>query len=207
MNIAAYYSRFSELYDVRNETTMHVSAGAVDKFVSALRPNSHILDAGCGPGKEASYFKSKGHRITGVDISPGMVARFQEKLPDSAAIVGDVTSMPQFSDQTFDALFCGNVLLHLNADNGKTALCEYKRVLKKRGLLFVATMCGDGTSDTYTHMSARELGLDPIYFYYWQRGDLVQYLRQTGFSVIFEDTVKPYEHRPSILSLTCRKDD
>ncbi len=204
MNLAEYYNKFSELYDVRNETTLFVSPVAVDRFVSELRTPSHILDAGCGPGREASYFHSHGHKISGIDLSPGMIERFHKRLPDAQALVGDVTSLPQFPAETFDAVFCGNVLLHLDADRGKAALKELARVIKRAGILFLATMIGDGTSDTYTHMSARELGLESIYFYYWKRDELLRVIEQLGFSVIFENQDKPYAHRPEIFSLVCR---
>jgi SAM-dependent methyltransferase len=49
------------------------------------RPNSSVLDLGCGPGAHAIGFARLGHRVTGVDSSPRLLDRAR-----SAARAGDV---------------------------------------------------------------------------------------------------------------------
>lgn len=38
-----------------------------------LPKNAHILDAGCGSGRDAKYFQSQGHNVTAFDASEEMI--------------------------------------------------------------------------------------------------------------------------------------
>jgi SAM-dependent methyltransferase len=46
---------------------------------AALPPDSHVLDAGCGPGIVAESFLAAGHRVHGVDLAGEMVRRARER--------------------------------------------------------------------------------------------------------------------------------
>ncbi|MFG0816357.1 class I SAM-dependent DNA methyltransferase [Raoultella sp. FYR_9] len=49
----------------------------LDTFLARVRPDGHILDIGCGNGTPvAAYFIRRGYRVTGIDASPTMIARF-----------------------------------------------------------------------------------------------------------------------------------
>nr|HMS57161.1 methyltransferase domain-containing protein [Fimbriimonadaceae bacterium] len=39
-----------------------------------LLPGSHLLDMGCGTGRHAIEFAKRGFKVTGVDLSEGMLA-------------------------------------------------------------------------------------------------------------------------------------
>lgn len=64
---------------------------------SALPADSHVLDAGCGPGLVAEAFLEAGHRVTGVDLSAEMVARARARC----ARFGD---RARFAQQRLDAV-------------------------------------------------------------------------------------------------------
>ena len=55
-------------------------------------------------------------------------------------IKGDLTKQP-FSDNSFDRIFCISTLEHLNKEEILSAAREFKRVLKKDGLLIVTVDC------------------------------------------------------------------
>lgn len=46
----------------------------------ASDPPNHVLDACCGTGLMTAELVSRGHRVTGVDTSPAMLARARERL-------------------------------------------------------------------------------------------------------------------------------
>jgi SAM-dependent methyltransferase len=52
-----------------------------------LRAKSHILDLCCGPGLYTEPLLARGHRVTGVDLSPAMLARAAEACVAWAARV------------------------------------------------------------------------------------------------------------------------
>jgi cyclopropane fatty-acyl-phospholipid synthase-like methyltransferase len=43
-------------------------------------PGVHVLDVGCGTGSLSLLLAKQGHQVTGVDLSPGMVADAERKL-------------------------------------------------------------------------------------------------------------------------------
>ena len=63
--------RYSEFYDI--EMTNFDSD--LEFYTSALPENVDILELGCGSGRLSRALASRGHRVTGVDISSEMLAR------------------------------------------------------------------------------------------------------------------------------------
>jgi len=70
-----------------------------------------VLDLGCGTGSLSLLASGWGHRVTGVDLSPGMVGLARAKLAgrDAVFLVGDVAA-PPVGEQRFDVLLCRHVL-------------------------------------------------------------------------------------------------
>jgi len=50
-------------------------------FLQDLKPKAHILDAGCGSGRDSLYFKEQGYQITAFDISKKMCDFASSSLP------------------------------------------------------------------------------------------------------------------------------
>lgn len=70
-----------------------------------------ILDLGCGTGSLSLLASERGHRVTGIDLSPRMVDLARAKLAgrDVVFLVGDA-AIPPVGEQRFDVLLCRHVL-------------------------------------------------------------------------------------------------
>ncbi|MET9764397.1 class I SAM-dependent methyltransferase [Streptomyces sp. NPDC006372] len=70
-----------------------------------------VLDLGCGTGSLSLLAAEQGHRVTGVDLSPAMVALARRKLAgrDAVFLVGDA-ARPPVGEQRFDAVLVRHVL-------------------------------------------------------------------------------------------------
>lgn len=82
----------------------------VDFIVDELNlpPGSQILDVGCGTGRHSIELARRGYRMTGVDISTGMLNEAQREA-DKAGVKIDLmhADASQFkSDKEFDAAIC-----------------------------------------------------------------------------------------------------
>ena len=82
----------------------------VDFIVEELNlpPGSHILDVGCGTGRHSIELARRGYRMTGVDISTGMLNEAQREA-DKAGVKIDLirADASQFkSVKEFDAAIC-----------------------------------------------------------------------------------------------------
>jgi SAM-dependent methyltransferase len=73
-----------------------------------LQPGEAILDVGCGTGRHAVELARRGCRVTGLDVSPGMLAQARQAAAAAQVAVdfrqADATD---FSFETpFDAVIC-----------------------------------------------------------------------------------------------------
>jgi SAM-dependent methyltransferase len=93
-----------------------------------------VLDLGCGTGSLSLLAAEQGHRVTGVDLSPAMVARARAKLAgrDAVFLVGDAAT-PPVGEQLFDAVLVRHVLWTL-PDPGRV-LRHWRGLLRPGGRL------------------------------------------------------------------------
>ena len=104
-----------------------------------------LLDVGCGQchwTRIVSSFLGEGSVVTAVDSDPKWAREnenlrefFAGKKIDFRIEKADVLNLP-FADDSFDAVTCQTVLIHL--ENPMDALREMKRVLKPMGILICA---------------------------------------------------------------------
>lgn len=70
-----------------------------------LTDEMKILDLGCGTGLDAQLYRPFAKKLTGVDISPKMVEKAEEKNIYDALDVFDVLQNWNFTKQ-FDLIYC-----------------------------------------------------------------------------------------------------
>jgi ubiquinone/menaquinone biosynthesis C-methylase UbiE len=120
------------------------------------RPELDALDAGCGTGFLSFELAGRGHRVTGVDFAPGMIAEARRKATERALPVrfeeGDAEQLP-FPAASFDLVISRHVLWTL--PHPEAAIDEWKRVLRPGGRLVIVDSQLDGGSTPPTAQNAR----------------------------------------------------
>ncbi|QBD78520.1 class I SAM-dependent methyltransferase [Ktedonosporobacter rubrisoli] len=108
-----------------------------------IRPESRILELGCGPGflwRNNQDRLPSNWEITLSDFSAGMLQEAQNNLSESSHAfifrVIDAQRIP-FEDQSFDAVIANHMLYHI--PDREKALSEIQRILKPGGLFYAAT--------------------------------------------------------------------
>ncbi|MFJ8148267.1 class I SAM-dependent methyltransferase [Streptomyces sp. NPDC096048] len=93
-----------------------------------------VLDLGCGTGSLSLLAAERGHRVTGVDLSPAMVALARAKLAgrDAVFLTGDAAA-PPVGERRFDAVLVRHVLWTL-PDPGRV-LRHWRELLRPGGRL------------------------------------------------------------------------
>jgi SAM-dependent methyltransferase len=93
-------------------------------------PGRATLEIGCGEGRVARDLASLGHRVTGIDSSPTLLAAARELQPDADFVPADAADLP-FPDESFDLAVSYNSLMDI--DDMPGAVREAARVLEPGG--------------------------------------------------------------------------
>lgn len=102
--------------------------------------NSHILDIGCGMGREAFALYDMGFKVTAVDISEPILAKAKQLAIESKRkiefVLTNGLNLP-FGDDVFDIIIMWSQTFGLfyGEENQIHILKECRRVLKKGGVL------------------------------------------------------------------------
>ena len=81
----------------------------VSEILKSTSPNAQsvIADIGCGTGHHVHHLADEQHlNVTGVDLSPAMVAKAREKYPSLQYKVGDAMDARLFQDQSLTHVTC-----------------------------------------------------------------------------------------------------
>jgi len=111
---------------------------------------SHILDLGCGTGRDTTAFASAGFDVTGVDAARSGL-RIARTTLDERGLKVDLTAADApylpFRDCSFDAVYCFGLLHEFTGeqrrDDARTVASEALRVLVPDGLLVLTVLAGD----------------------------------------------------------------
>ncbi len=98
-----------------------------------------ILELGCGTGQLAQHMMEAGFVVSAIDLAPANVAAAVARGIDAS--VADFAELP-FEDESFDAAFGFNSLLHVPPDELQEVLIEIRRVLRAGGLLLIVVWGG-----------------------------------------------------------------
>lgn len=111
-----------------------------DRLVRLAAPlaGRRVLDLACGTGDLAFAAAEEGAEVTGLDLTPRMIALAKEKARGNPApspvrfLVGDMMALP-FPTASFDVVTTGYGLRNVPVIEG--AIAEIHRVLKPRGVM------------------------------------------------------------------------
>lgn len=103
------------------------------------RDGGAVLDVATGTGLVAERLLTAGHRVTGLDQSPDMLALARERFGDTVDLVqASATDLP-FPDEAFDHLTFTYLLRYVD-DPGAT-LAELARVVRPGGTIANLEFC------------------------------------------------------------------
>ncbi len=138
ISTAEGYDGWAPRYDAPRNLMLEREQAMLHPILDGL-PVGDALDVACGTGRHAAHLAALGHRVIGVDTSPGMLAVAREKLPDADFHLADWQELP-LPDDHVDVVVCGLALTHAR-DLGPV-FAEFARVLRPGGHLVVSDSRG-----------------------------------------------------------------
>ena len=120
----------------------------VSQNIEALLEQIHVpppftlLDLGCGPGRDLSTFKARGHRVTGLDGSAEFAAMARDNSGCEVLLQGFLEL--ELPSNHFDGVFANAVLFHIPSQELPRVLGQLHATLKPGGVLFSSNPRGNG---------------------------------------------------------------
>lgn len=123
------------------EGTLHVDmSGLRSKFLSYLPSAAHILDAGCGSGRDSLAFKEAGYQVSAIDGSEAMCNQ-------TVALIGQPVRQMIFQEiedvNLYDGIWACATLLHVPEEDMIDVFSRLSRALKVGGILYASFKYGD----------------------------------------------------------------
>lgn len=164
-----YYSKNAKDYfEQTKDASMRMEQ---DKFLRYLPQKCHILDLGCGSGRDSLSFIKQGYKVTAVDGC--------KELCDLASnYIGQEVECCDFKDflrkDTFDGIWACASLLHLEVEDFIKVLKNLNKSLKKDGIMYIGLKKGNDTSSYHGER----------FFTYYSDRKLQEILKRTKFDII-----------------------
>lgn len=166
------YDRTAGEYE-RRWGNSDVLAPAIRKFTALVPPETAVLDAGCGTGRDLVAL-GRHSRVVGIDLSQPMLEIARTKGIEEL-VLGDLSRQP-FDDESFGGCWAAASLLHIPKSMMEQSLKEVRRVLTPDGFFFLCLKegSGEGFGDSAE---------DGRYFAFYRKEEIEELTTRSGFVI------------------------
>ncbi|WP_053955354.1 class I SAM-dependent methyltransferase [Inediibacterium massiliense] len=158
-----YYNKNAK--DFFEKTLNADMTGIYQRFEKYLHKGDHILDLGCGSGRDSLYFKNNGYIVTSVDYSEELVKLSTELLSQEVLQV-DMREMDFYNE--FEGIWACASILHIPKGEVKKVIQNCEKALKKNGVFYLSLKYGEGeryVEDRFFSYYNEEIFQDIIKFF------------------------------------------
>jgi len=133
------YDRWAPFYDSKANPVVSLKQREIRRLLGDVR-GLRVADLGCGTGVNAVWMAEQGAEVTGVDLSPGMLAEARAK-PGAGKVRWIEQSLEKplpLRDDSFDRVLCSLALEHV--ENLAHSFGEMARIVRPGGQVAVVEM-------------------------------------------------------------------
>jgi predicted TPR repeat methyltransferase len=134
--VSSFFDHYAETFEDHLVTALSYRGPAQLEAAVARQDRqnfAHVIDLGCGTGLCGAALRAKADVLTGVDLSPLMVARARSKeIYDELHVASIAQFLQEATDASADLLLAADVFIY--AGDLDPVLSEAARVLRPNGL-------------------------------------------------------------------------
>jgi len=109
----------------------------LNRFAEETGGRGVVADLGCGPGHVAAYLAARGVTVTGIDLSPGMIAVASSRHPGIEFRTGDMRRL-ELADESLRGAVAFYSIVHFSEAELGPVFTELRRVLAPGGAALIA---------------------------------------------------------------------
>ncbi|WP_419206710.1 class I SAM-dependent methyltransferase [Photobacterium leiognathi] len=137
MSIDFYNNHADDFY----QSTVDVDVSPLlDRFIPYLPISAHILDSGCGSGRDSKAFLKQGFQITAIDASKALGKKAENLIQQPV----EITTFQDFeTTDKFDAIWACASLLHVPSHELNDVFKKLSNCLVDGGIFYCSFKYGD----------------------------------------------------------------
>jgi SAM-dependent methyltransferase len=202
---------YSPIYDANWGEIDPVHRKFLERFLKLCPPKGSILDAPCGTGKYWPMILASGMTVFGLDQSRGMLDQAVKKHPEIP--VAKLGLQELRSQQAFDGVICIDALEMVPPEDWPLVLGNLYRALIPGGYFYFTVETTSEEEKESAFADAQQAGLPVVfgewayeggyhgdwaqaggYHYYPELGQVREWVSETGFNLLEEETDGLYQH-------------
>lgn len=141
LTVGHYDQRAHAFWEGTRDHDVSQNVAALLEQIHAAPP-FHLLDLGCGPGRDLRTFKSLGHHAVGLEGSPQLAA--MARAHSGCEVLEQNLLQLDLPGERYDGVFANAVLFHVPGQELPRVLRQLHASLKPGGVLFSSNPRGDG---------------------------------------------------------------
>ncbi|HWQ67605.1 MAG TPA: class I SAM-dependent methyltransferase [Methanospirillum sp.] len=188
LKVQSHYDEIADVYDQRydhRERGRQYYDHIAEAVINKIGTGGHLLDIGCGTGLFIRRYLPFGGKVTGIDISQGMIQRAGPVFPEVRFLVGNAEFLP-FQENSFDAI--SSLLAFSYLTKPEISLADCRRVLNPGGRIAVCTLGKNFFTSSlpalYTlgeKMRIKRVGVGNFAEQYYSADEMYQLMATAGF--------------------------
>ena len=162
-------------------------------------PATHLLEIGCGSGRDASFMFNQGYEITAIDGSEEMIKEARRLHPElsNSFFTALLPDNFHYKANSFDGIFSIATLMHLQLNKLDIVFSEIYRVLKPSGrFVFSVSIQRNDIDYSFKDINGRHFTTIP-------KDHWLQFAKEKGFKLLEANITEDGLDRKGILWLTC----
>ncbi len=154
-----------------------------------LTAGKHLLELGCGNGRDSLYFLELGLKVTGIDASDYVIDRLNQKFANninSTFVCDDFIRHLSVYKSKYDYIYSRFSLHAISDSQENELLTNIKSVLSNNGLLFVeARTVHDSLYGKGINVNKNAYIYDNHYRRFIETNDFIKKLKRLKFEILF----------------------
>ncbi len=175
MKVYLSYDKISTWFDEHRSRELFEKP-YLDLAITYLKPDSKILDLGCGMGEPiAKYFIDKGYQLTGIDGSIKLIDLAKSRFPKGEFMVGDMREV--HLNERFDLILAWHSFFHLSKEDQREMFKIFAEHIAPGGILMFTS--GPSEGEVWS-----DNGGEMLYHASLDQEEYKKLLKEYGFEII-----------------------